>query len=215
MSRMIGMLRMGAMTLAFAALAGCGDNAPATDVAQVPVLTEAEANARTTVPLTRTVSLDKPMVIADLDFDLPPSGELAWSSLIIGIRIEAPDTKSIIALSDVIIQGGLPAKVGLQRIDGAAPVDMPLIRIGPDLKQRVPVAADGLTPGVRAAGLDGTMLAEAGLERDGALSDVLAFAHAAEPPPGRYHLRVELIEARPQLQGKAAQLIVGYKVRAK
>ena len=215
MSRMIGKLRMGAMTVAFAALVGCGDNAPATDVALVPVLTDAQANARSTVPLTRTVSLDKPGVIADLDFDLPPPGELAWSSLIVGIRIEAPDTKSIIALSDVIIQDGLPARVELQRIDGAGPVDMPLIRIGPDLKQRVPLAADGLTPGVRAAGLDGTMLAEAGLERDGALSDVLAFAHAAEPPPGRYHLRVELIEARPQLQGQAAQLIVGYNARAK
>ena len=215
MNRTRRLLQFSALTVAFAGLLSCGDRASAPDVGPVPVLTEAEANARTVVPLTRTVSLDKPGVIADLDFDLPPPGELAWSSLIIGIRIEAPDTKSIIALSDVIIQDGLPARVELQRIDGAGPVDMPLIRIGPDLKQRVPVAADGLTPGVRAAGLDGTMLAEAGLERDGALSDVLAFAHAAEPLPGRYHLRVELMEARPQLQGKAAQLIVGYNARAK
>ncbi|WP_309688547.1 hypothetical protein [Stenotrophomonas sp. SORGH_AS_0321] len=174
-----------------------------------------QAAARTQVPLTRPVALDKPGVIADLEFDLPPPGELAWSSLIIGVRIEGTEVKSFIAYSDLIVRGGLPARVHLQRIEGEQRNDVPLLRIGPDLRERIPLGEDGFTPGVRAAGLDGTMLYEAGLEREDVLSKILSFARAASPPPGRYHLRVELLESRPQLRGRPAELILGYNARAK
>lgn len=208
-----GRLRNAALAVALAALAGCSGPAPAPPI--VAPLDAAQAAARTQVPLTRPVALDKPGVIADLEFDLPPPGELAWSSLIIGVRIEEKDPRSMIALSDVIVRGGLPAKVHLERIDDAKFADVPLIRIGPDAKERIPLPADGLTPGARAAGLDGTMLAEAGLEREGVLTKILSFAQASAPPPGRYHLRIELLEARPQLQGRPAELIIGYNARAK
>jgi len=208
-----GRLRNAALAVAFAALAGCNGPTPAPPL--VAPLDAAQAAARTQVPLTRPVALDKPGVIADLEFDLPPPGELAWSALIIGVRIEEKDARSMIALSDLIVRGGLPAKVHLQRIDGAESAEIPLIRIGPDAKERIPIPADGTTPGARAAGLDGTMLAEAGLEREGVLTKVLSFAQASGPQPGRYHLRIELLEARPQLQGRPAELILGYNARAK
>ena len=208
-----GCLRNVALAVALAVLAGCGGPAPAPP--PVAPLDTAQAAARTRVPLTRPVALDKPGVIADLEFDLPPPGELAWSSLIIGVRIEEKDARSMIALSDLIVRGGLPANVQLQRIDDAESAEIPLIRIGPDAKERIPLPADGITPGARAAGLDGTMLAEAGLEREGVLTKVLSFAQASAPPPGRYHLRIELLEARPQLQGRPADLIIGYNARAK
>lgn len=208
-----GRLRNAALAVALAALAGCSDPAPAPPTAAP--LDAAQAAARTQVPLTRPVALDKPGVIADLEFDLPPPGELAWSSLIIGVRIEGTEVKSFIAHSDLIVRGGLPARVHLQRIEGEQRNDVPLLRIGPDLRERIPLGEDGFTPGVRAAGLDGTMLYEAGLEREGMLSDVLSFARASAPAPGRYHLRVELLEPRPLLQGKSAELIIGYNARAK
>lgn len=208
-----GRLRTTALFVALAALAACSGSAP--DAPAVAPLDAAQAAARTQVPLTRPVALDKPVVIADLEFDLPPPGELAWSSLIIGVRIEGTEVKSFIAYSDLIVRGGLPARVHLQRIEGEQRSDVPLLRIGPDLRERIAIGEDGFTPGVRAAGLDGTMLYEAGLEREGMLSDVLSFARASAPAPGRYHLRVELLEPRPLLQGKPAELIIGYNARAK
>ncbi|WP_312684329.1 hypothetical protein [Stenotrophomonas chelatiphaga] len=208
-----GRLRNAALAVALAALAGCSGPAPAPPA--VAPLDAAQAAARTQVPLTRPVALDEPGVIADLEFDLPPPGELAWSSLIIGVRIEGTEVKSFIAYSDLIVRGGLPARVHLQRIEGEQRNDVPLLRIGPDLRERIAIGEDGFTPGVRTAGLDGTMLYEAGLEREGMLSDVLSFARASAPAPGRYHLRVELLEPRPLLQGKPAELIIGYNARAK
>lgn len=208
-----GRLRNAALAVALAALAGCSGPAPAPPA--VAPLDAAQAAARTQVPLTRPVALDEPGVIADLEFDLPPPGELAWSSLIIGVRIEGTEVKSFIAYSDLIVRGGLPARVHLQRIEGEQRNDVPLLRIGPDLRERIAIGEDGFTPGVRAAGLDGTMLYEAGLERADVLSKILSFARAANPPPGRYHLRVELLEARPQLRGRPAELILGYNARAK
>ncbi|MBJ7514744.1 MAG: hypothetical protein JHC82_00335 [Stenotrophomonas sp.] len=208
-----GRLRNTALSAALAALAACSGSAP--DAPAVAPLDAAQAAARTQVPLTRPVALDKPGVIADMEFDLPPPGKLAWSSLIIGIRIEGAEVKSFIAHSDLIVRGGLPARVHLQRIEGEERVDVPLIRIAPDLKERIPLGEDGFTPGVRAAGLDGTMLYEAGLERLDVLYDVLSFARASAPAPGRYHLRLELLESRPLLQGRPAELIIGYNARAK
>ncbi|MBD8644203.1 hypothetical protein IFT63_11470 [Stenotrophomonas sp. CFBP 13724] len=209
----LGRLRNAALAAALAALAACSGPTPAPP--PVAPLDAAQAAARTQVPLTRPVALDKPGVIADLEFDLPPPGELAWSSLIIGVRIEGTEVKSFIAHSDLIVRGGLPARVHLQRIEGEERVDVPLIRIAPDLKERIPLGEDGFTPGVRAAGLDGTMLYEAGLERPDVLYDVLSFARASAPAPGRYHLRLELLEPRPLLQGRPAELIIGYNARAK
>lgn len=208
-----GRLRSAALAVSLAALAGCSGPTPGPP--PVAPLDAAQAVARTQVPLTRPVALDEPGVIADMEFDLPPPGELAWSSLIIGVRIEGTEVKSFIAHSDLIVRGRLPARVKLQRIEGQERVDVPLIRIGPDLKERIPLGPDGFTPGVRAAGLDGTMLYEAGLERPDVLYDVLSFARAADPRPGRYHLRLELLEPRPLLQGRPAELIIGYNARAK
>ena len=215
MSRVIGKLRIGALTVAVAALAGCGDNTPATDVAPVPVLTEAEANARTTVPLTRTVSIEHPGVIADFEFDLPPPASFAGPTLVIGIRIREATPKAIVARSSLIWREGLPARVRLQRVDGVTATNVLLRRIGTDLRTQIELDPDGFTPGVKAETVSPGLLRRVGLVKSDVIYDSLAFAHAGAPAPGRYHVRVELLEERPQLKGTQAELILGYGVRSK
>lgn len=80
-----GRLRNNVLAVALVALAGCSGPTPAPP--PVAPLDAAQAAARTQVPLTRPVALDRPGVIADLEFDLPPPGEMAGYSLVIGIRI--------------------------------------------------------------------------------------------------------------------------------
>ncbi|WP_349984710.1 hypothetical protein ABRP17_010440 [Stenotrophomonas sp. WHRI 8082] len=209
------MLQFIALTVAFAGLLGCGDRASAPDVAPVPVLTEAEANARTVVPLTRTVSLDKSGVIVDLDFDLPPPGPNADPTLVVGIRIEEQKAKAMLARSGLLVQGGLPAKIKLQRLDGTQANNVELTRIGNDLKERISLGTDGLTPGVRQESVNGAMLRDAGLIEQGIIYTVLSFGFTVDPPPGRYHLRVELLEERPQLKNQQADLIIAYSGKSK
>jgi len=210
MSRMIGKLRMGALTVAFAGLIGCGGNAPTTDVAPVPVLTEAEANARTTVPLTRTISLEKPGVVADFEFDLPPPGELSGPSLVIGIRISEQTPKAIVARSSLIVREGVPSRVRLQRVDGERRTDVLLRRTASDLRTRIEISADGFTPGVVPHSVGPAMLRGAGLLKQGGLYQELALAYAGRPAPGRYHLQVELLEDRPLLKDGRTELILAY-----
>jgi len=209
------MLQFSATAVAFAVLLGCRDRASAPDVAPVHVLTEAEANARTVVPLTRTVSLDKPGVIADLDFDLPPPGPDADPTLVVGIRIEEQTAKAMLARSGLLVQDGLPAKIKLQRLDGAQANDVELTRIGNDLKERISLGTDGLTPGVRQESVNGAMLRDAGLIEQGIIYTVFSFGFTVDPPPGRYHLRVELLEGRPHLKDQQADLIVAYSGKSK
>ena len=208
-----GRLRNAALTVAFAALAGCSGPTPAPP--PVAPLDAAQAAARTQVPLTRPVALDKPGVIADLEFDLPPPGEYADSTLVVGIRIEEQKAKAMLARSGMLVQSGLPAKVKLQRLDGAQTTDIALTRIGNELKERISLGTDGLTPGVRQESVNGAMLRDAGLIEQGIIYTVLSFGFTVDPPPGRYHLSVELLEERPQLKDQQADLIIAYSGKSK
>jgi len=208
-----GRLRSAALAVALALLAACNGQAPAP--APVAPLDASQAAARTQVPLTRPVALDKPGVIADLEFDLPPPGPYADSTLIVGIRIEEQKAKAMLARSRMLVQGGLPAKVKLQRLDGTQAADIALTRIGDDLKERISLDADGLTPGVRQESVNGAMLRDAGLIEQGVIYTVFSFGFTVDPPPGRYHLRVELLEERTQLKDQQADLIIAYSGKSK
>ncbi|WP_152983384.1 hypothetical protein [Stenotrophomonas chelatiphaga] len=208
-----GRLRNAALAVALAALAGCSDPAPAPPT--VAPLDAAQAAARTQVPLTRPVALDKPGVIADLEFDLPPPGPSADSTLIVGVRIEEQKAKAMLARSGMIAKGGLPARIRLQNLSGTHLSDIMLTRIGDDLNERVPLGPDGLTPGVRQESVNGAMLRDVGLIKPGTIYNVLAFGFAVAPPPGRYQLSVELLEKRPQLKGQQAELVIAYNGKSK
>jgi len=208
-----GRLRNAALAVALAALAGCSGPAPAPPA--VAPLDAAQAAARTQVPLTRPVALDEPGVIADLEFDLPPPGPSADSTLIVGVRIEEQKAKAMLARSGMIAKGGLPARIRLQNLSGTHLSDIMLTRIGDDLNERVPLGPDGLTPGVRQESVNGAMLRDVGLIKPGTIYNVLAFGFAVAPPPGRYQLSVELLEERPQLKGQQAELVIAYNGKSK
>ncbi|PKH73141.1 hypothetical protein CXF96_13075 [Stenotrophomonas sp. Betaine-02u-21] len=178
-------------------------------------LDAAQAAARTQVPLTRPVALDKPGMIADMEFDLPPPGVMAGSSLVIGIRIAEETPKAIVARSSLIVREGLPARVRLQKLDGESRIDEPLMRIAPELKKRVALGADGFTTSVSPHSVSTGMMREAGLLRAGLMYDELAFAYAGAPAPGRYHVVIELLEDRPALKDSPAELIIAYDGKSK
>lgn len=208
-----GRLRNAALAVALAALAGC--SAPAPAPLGVAPLDTAQAAARTQVPLTRPVALDKPGVIADMEFDLPPPGPSADSALLVGVRIEEQKAKAMLARSGMIAKGGLPARIRLQNLSRTHPSDIVLTRIGDDLHVRVPLGPDGLVPGVRQESVNGAMLRDVGLIKPGTIYNVLAFGFAVAPPPGRYQLSVELLEERPQLKGQQAELVIAYNGKSK
>ncbi|MBD7954712.1 hypothetical protein H9654_10930 [Stenotrophomonas sp. Sa5BUN4] len=208
-----GRLQSTALALALAVLSACSGPPPAPP--SVAPLDAVQAAARTRVPLTRPVALDKPGVIADLEFDLPPPGELAGSSLVIGIRIAEETPKAIVARSSLIVREGLPARVRLQKLDGESRTDVSLLRIAPELKKRVELGADGFTPKASPHSVNTGMMREAGLLQDGLIYDELALAYAGSPAPGRYHVVIELLEDRPALKDSPAELIIAYDGKSK
>lgn len=208
-----GRLRSAALAVALALLAACNGPTPAPP--PVAPLDAAQAAARTQVPLTRPVALDKPGMIADMEFDLPPPGVMAGSSLVIGIRIAEETPKAIVARSSLIVREGLPARVRLQKLDGESRIDEPLMRIAPELKKRVALGADGFTTSVSPHSVSTGMMREAGLLRAGLMYDELAFAYAGAPAPGRYHVVIELLEDRPALKDSPAELIIAYDGKSK
>ena len=208
-----GRLRNAALSVAFIALASCSVPPPAPP--PVAPLDAAQAAARTQVPLTRPVALDKTGVIADLEFELPPPGEMAGSSLVIGIRIAEETPKAIVARSSLIVREGLPARVRLQKLDGESRTDMSLLRIATELKKRVALGADGFTPKPSPHSVNTGMMREAGLLRAGLIYDELALAYAGSPAPGRYHLVIELLVDRPALKDSPAELIIAYDGKSK
>ncbi len=215
MSRTRRLLQFSALTVAFTALLGCTDHSAAPDAAPIPLLTEAEANARTTVPLTRSVSLEKHGVIADFEFELPPPGPTAVPELTIGLRIQDTDSSRLTEYSDLIVRGRLPAEIRLTRLDGPAPAEVPLRRISRNMREHLPVAADGRVTGVTATSVDDGMLRKIGLIDERVHYQELKLAEADEPAPGRYRLTVRLEEDRAALRGRPVELLVAYSYLAK
>ena len=201
------------VSAAFGLLTGCGSSEPA--LPEVRVLTEAEANARTVVPLTRTVALDKPGVIADVEFDLPPPSENAAATLVLGIRIKAAEPRDLLSLSDRLRGRQLPAKVRFDRIEGDRRIPVELVRIGNDLRERIVLPDNGWVPGIFPHSIGGEMPRRVGLVREDVLYRVFAFGFAARATPGRYRLRVELLEQRSELRDVKSELIIAYGGRSK
>jgi len=206
-------LQTAALAVAFAALAGC--RGPAPTAPTVAPLDAAQAVARTQVPLTRPVALDKPGVIADLEFDLPTHSSTAAPRLMIGLRIQDKDARRLMEYSDVVVREGLPARVRLERLVDRSAGDVALVRTSRDMRQDVPVAGDGRVPCVTTSSVDDGMLRGAGLIDDQLHYQELKFAHADGLPPGRYRLTIRLEEGRPTLRTRPAELLVAYSYLAK
>lgn len=203
-------LRRGLVVLAvLGALAACRAS-PAPEVAP-PLLTRAQAEARTVVPFTRAVQLQKAGRIAEVTFDLPAPQKPAIPILNIGLRLQDTDARRLLDASEKITLGRLPTRLRLERIDGSAPRHVQLWQRTRDGRDSQKIGDDGVVTDLTTGSVDINSLAEAGLYSEDVLYRTLQLAQVGGVAPGRYVLRVDLVEDRPQLDGLDAELIVGYQ----
>nr|WP_312384184.1 hypothetical protein [Stenotrophomonas geniculata] len=191
------------------ALAACRAS-PAPEVAP-PLLTRAQAEARTVVPFTRAVQLQKAGRIAEVTFDLPAPQKPAIPILNIGLRLQDTDARRLLDASEKITLGRLPTRLRLERIDGSAARHVQLWQRTRDGRDSQKIADDGAVTDLTTGSVDINSLAEAGLYSEEVLYRTLQLAQVGGIAPGRYLLRVDLVEDRPQLEGLKAELIVGYQ----
>lgn len=203
-----------AMLLVLGVLVGCGHE-PESARDSVAVVTE-NAATRTVVPLTRPIALASRAELANLDFDLPPPGPNSSGTLTLGLRVSGEDSAQSAAIADKLVEAGLAANVALTGTGDTKP--MPLIRRdfnGHGPTRLVPVNPDGRVPGVVRDTVDVKALQQAGLDRSGSHYRTLAFAWAENIPPGRYHLKVQLVDPPEDLAALKAELLVAYQHKAK
>ncbi len=77
------------------------------------LLTRAQAEARTVVPFTRAVQLQKAGRIAEVTFDLPAPQKPAIPILNIGLRLQDTDARRLLDASEKITLGRLPTRLRL------------------------------------------------------------------------------------------------------
>lgn len=197
---------------ALALLVGCGS----TSSPEAPkLLTRAEADARTVVPFTRDVRLDKARRIVDVTFDLPPAVPPAIPSLKIGFRLQAQEVKPLLAEAERIRDVGVPARVRLERLDGDRTTSVRLMTTAPGGRSMEPLPADGHVGKLVQGKVESGMLIQAGLYSQDVSYHMLQLADAGLLDAGRYHLTVDLLEDRPQLNDISAEFIVGFQLLGK
>ncbi|WP_447783982.1 hypothetical protein [Stenotrophomonas bentonitica] len=170
---------------------------------------------RNEAPLVRPVSLDRAGEVVSLEFELPPPIENASSTLVVGLRVVAPDAPTGIRQSDEIIRAQLSARVRLLRVEETSITQVALFRNSPDLQNRIVVGDDGLVPGVTASDVERTQLESAGLVDPSKFYDVLLLAGAKDAKPGHYRLTVELQQDHPELGSDPVQLLIAYMGKGK
>ncbi|MCW2068353.1 UNVERIFIED_ORG: hypothetical protein M2420_003724 [Stenotrophomonas maltophilia] len=175
------------------------------------LLTPAQAAARTVVPFTRAVQLQKAGRIAEVTFDLPSPQKPAIPILNVGLRLHDTDARRLLDASEKITLGRLPTRLRLERIDGSAPGPVQLWQRTRDGRDSQKIPDDGVVTDLTTGSVDINSLAEAGLYSEEVLYRTLQLAQVGGIAPGRYVLVVDLVEDRPQLEGLKTELIVGYQ----
>jgi hypothetical protein len=189
--------------------------APDADPPRTQPLTAEEAASRTMVPLTRPfplVAMAEPLV---LDFEVPPPGRNSSATLSVGLRVSGTDLKQVVEVRDTLAQARMPAVMSLTDPDGAV---VPLYRRHDDgygLSEVVLVGADGYVPGVVGSSVDDTALDHARLVRTDRTYRVLGFAWAGQTKPGRYQLKIQLIDPEPDLSAIQAELLLAFRHKGK
>ncbi|HED4878248.1 TPA: hypothetical protein R4K21_004086 [Stenotrophomonas maltophilia] len=191
-----------------ALLVGCGS----TSSPEAPkLLTRAEADARTVVPFTRGMRLDKAGRIVDVTFEAPKPEPPASPTLIIGLRSEGEEPAEARAVTDRIQRDGLKARVQLERLDTSSPEPIPLWRVSDDGRSQVKLSTDIVGERLWGSDVAVNTLAEAGLFSQRLSYSELQWASVGLGERGRYRLRIDLLENRPDLEGLQMDLIVGYQ----
>ncbi|TDB35266.1 hypothetical protein TEP_17365 [Stenotrophomonas sp. TEPEL] len=175
------------------------------------LLTPAQAAARTVVPFTRAVQLQKAGRIAEVTFDLPAPQKPAIPILNVGLRLQETDARRLLDASEKITLGRLPTRLRLERIDASTPGPVQLWQRTRDGHDSQKIPDDGVVTDLTTGSVDINSLAEAGLYSEEVLYRTLQLAQVGGIAPGRYVLVVDLVEDRPELEGLKAELIVGYQ----
>ncbi|OJH78714.1 MAG: hypothetical protein BSK19_18375 [Stenotrophomonas maltophilia] len=175
------------------------------------LLTPAQAAARTVVPFTRAVQLQKAGRIAEVTFDLPAPQKPAIPILNVGLRLQETDARRLLDASEKITLGRLPTRLRLERIDASTPGPVQLWQRTRDGRDSQKIPDDGVVTDLTTGSVDINSLAEAGLYSEEVLYRTLQLAQVGGIAPGRYVLVVDLVEDRPELEGLKAELIVGYQ----
>jgi len=175
------------------------------------LLTPAQAAARTVVPFTRAVQLQKAGRIAEVTFDLPAPQKPAIPILNVGLRLQETDARRLLHASEKITLGRLPTRLRLERIDASTPGSVQLWQRTRDGRDSQKIPDDGVVTDLTTGSVDINSLAEAGLYSEEVLYRTLQLAQVGGIAPGRYVLVVDLVEDRPELEGLKAELIVGYQ----
>lgn len=202
-------LRVAVMALGLLMLLGC--NAPPPEP---KVLTADEAAARTVVPLTRPIALDKAGQVVDLEFELPPVAQGEVPVLMVGLRVWGEDAKAALANEKRITERDLPTQVHLYAMGSGRAVEVPLTYTQRDMRSDGKVGPDGSVPHTTAKGLV-SGLRQAGLIEEKRVYIYRNFANWRPAGSGRYRLMIKLAEERPELAGLAAELVIGYPSRPK
>lgn len=161
------------------------------------------------------VEMKAPLVV---DFDLPPPGPNAASTLFIGFRVNAADGKESALVADRVIAAGLEADVSLMRLQDATTQPVALARIdssGQAPAVLVPIGPEGRVVGVRRDDVDDISIDQAGRSSTAGHSRSLSLALAQNPPPGRYRLSIRIGNASPELSRVRSELLVAYRHRSK
>lgn len=191
-----------------ALLVGCGS----TSSPEAPkLLTRAEADARTVVPFTRGMRLDKAGRIVDVTFEASKPEPPASPTLIIGLRSEGEELAEVRAVTDRIQRDGLKARVQLERLDTSSPEPIPLWRVSDDGRSQVKLSTDIVGERLWGSDVAVNTLAEAGLFSQRLSYSELQWASVGLGERGRYRLRIDLLENRPDLEGLQMDLMVGYQ----
>jgi len=190
-------------------LVGCGLSSSQPEPPKL--LTRTEADARTVVPFTRGVRLDKAGRIVDVTFEAPKPESPASPTLIIGLRSEGEEPAEARAVTDRIQRDGLRARVQLERLDTSSPEPISLWKISDDGRSQVKLSTDIVGERLWGSDVAVNTLAEAGLFSQRLSYSELQWASVGLGERGRYRLRIDLLEDRPDLKGLQMELMVGFQ----
>jgi hypothetical protein len=194
-------------------LAGCGKQSPPTSA----LITKEQAEARTTVPLVRSLAPDDdgPM---ELEFDVPAQADDAEPPIFIGVRFTASDPDALADVADRLISSNILAFVHLERMQKIGSTSVPLEisrRIGWGQVAPAALGADGIAPGLFALDADVTTMQDAGLSSAATVSRELAFAYNSSLKAGHYRLKLRIEKNRDALVKANAQILIAYPHKGK
>ncbi|AWH31789.1 hypothetical protein C1930_02325 [Stenotrophomonas sp. SAU14A_NAIMI4_8] len=204
-------LRAVALAIALLMLLGCAAQPPPPPP---KVLTAEEAAARTVVPLTRPIALDKAGQIVDLEFELPPAGADLTAEVWIGVRVVG-DAEAVSSAESLLNGKKLLAKVRLFGKHEDVEELLPLTRYDTVIRRDVLLDSEGFVPQAVAMSPATWPLESAGLISPTSRYRPLSLAFLSNAKPGRYRLSIELLEDRSDLKNLNVELLIGYMARSK